>query len=58
MGKNLSYTNIGKYYIYEKIGEGGFGQVYKGMDDETKLAVAVKIIDLNLIKKEPNQRLK
>lgn len=25
MGESLSYTTVGKYSIYERIGKGGFG---------------------------------
>jgi serine/threonine protein kinase len=58
MGCNISYTNIGKYYVYEKIGEGGFGQVYKGMNDENKFPVAIKVINMYAIKQEKHQALK
>jgi serine/threonine protein kinase len=57
-GENISHSSIGRYFIYEKIGEGGFGQVYKGMNDDTKLPVAIKLLDLNAIHNEPRQRLR
>jgi serine/threonine protein kinase len=40
---------IDKYIAYNRIGEGSNGQVYKGMDDETKKQVAIKLIDIRSI---------
>jgi tRNA A-37 threonylcarbamoyl transferase component Bud32 len=37
-----SFSRIGKYEILDKIGEGGFGVVYKGRDPFIKRLVAVK----------------
>ena len=36
------FSRIGKYEILDKIGEGGFGVVYKGRDPFIKRLVAVK----------------
>ena len=33
---------IGKYEVVEKIGEGGFGSVYKGFDPHIRRHVAIK----------------
>src|SRR5215813_4225092 len=35
---------IGKYEIQEKIGEGGFGSVYRAFDPTVKRLVAVKVL--------------
>jgi eukaryotic-like serine/threonine-protein kinase len=35
-------TSIGKYEVVEKIGEGGFGSVYKGFDPHIRRFVAIK----------------
>ena len=34
--------NIGKYEVVEKIGDGGFGTVYKGFDPGIRRFVAIK----------------
>ena len=31
--KSLENSTIDKYYIYERIGKGGYGSIYRGMDD-------------------------
>ena len=33
---------FGKYEVVEKIGEGGFGKVYKGRDPDLKRYAAIK----------------
>ena len=38
---------FGKYYATEKIGEGGFGSVYKAWDQELERFVVIKSIPLN-----------
>jgi len=40
------------------LGEGGFGQVYKGFDKKNSSLVAVKVIDLFKIKNEKSPKLK
>jgi serine/threonine protein kinase len=40
------------------LGEGAFGQVYKGVSRHTSSSVAVKVIDLFMIKQEKNLALK
>ena len=34
--KSIADTIIDRYYVYERIGSGAFGSVYRGMDDKTK----------------------
>ena len=57
-GNTLANLIIDKYIIYSKIGYGTFGEVYRGMNEETKLRVAVKIINLKVIKEEPTPKIK
>jgi serine/threonine protein kinase len=40
---------VDKYVIYDLIGKGGFGNVYRGMNDVTKRQVAVKVINIRQI---------
>ena len=35
-----------RYTVLEKIGDGAFGEVFKGLDNETHRVCAIKIIDL------------
>lgn len=42
-----STFNVPKYTIHEKIGEGGFGQVYKATNNITRQTVAIKTLQLN-----------
>jgi serine/threonine protein kinase len=46
MNEDLSFHSIGKYTIFEKIGEGAYGKVYKGFNEATKQEVAVKVINV------------
>lgn len=50
--KSIADTIIDKYYVYERIGCGAFGSVYRGMDDKTKKEVAIKVLDLVAIDRE------
>lgn len=50
--KSIADTIIDKYYVYERIGSGAFGSVYRGMDDKTKKEVAIKVLDLVAIDRE------
>lgn len=45
----LENLSIDKYVVYNLIGEGSNGKVYKGMDDQTKKLVAIKLMDLRKI---------
>jgi serine/threonine protein kinase len=57
-GRSIANTRIDKYIVYDELGRGAFGAVYKGMDDETKNLVAIKVLDLHAIEMEPNERVK
>lgn len=57
-GGTIKNCLIDKYVVYDLIGVGSYGCVYRGMDDDTKKAVAVKLIDMRKIKNEPNQVVK
>ena len=48
-GKTIANTQIDKYIVYDELGRGAFGAVYKGMDDSTKTLVAIKVLDLKAI---------
>jgi serine/threonine protein kinase len=49
MGKAITNSQIGDYVVYEELGMGNFGAVYKGMNDLTKNVVAIKVLDLMAI---------
>jgi serine/threonine protein kinase len=51
--RNKSIQNycIDNYVVYDLIGVGSYGSVYRGMNDDTKQQVAVKVIDMRLIKR-------
>lgn len=57
-GLTLKGLIIDKYVIYDLIGEGSNGKVYKGMNDRTKKQVAIKLMDLRKINAEPSLKLK
>jgi serine/threonine protein kinase len=52
--RNKSIKNycIGNYVVYDLIGVGSFGSVYRGMNDDTKQQVGVKVIDMRKINQE------
>lgn len=47
----MSKKRIGKYVIFlnDKLGQGAFAQVVRGIDDETKEMVAAKIVSKDMI---------
>jgi hypothetical protein len=45
-------THVGKYTLYETIGEGAFGKVKLGINRETSERVAVKIMDKKEIREQ------
>jgi hypothetical protein len=56
--KTIKNYCIGKYVVYDLIGVGSYGSVYRGMDDDTKQQVAVKLIDMRRINDEQNPVIK
>ncbi|KAI8100063.1 kinase [Halteromyces radiatus] len=47
-----SYTGLERYQLLEKIGDGAFSIVYKGLDTETNEKVAIKVVDQTKLKRE------
>ena len=41
---------IDHYVVYDLIGMGSYGSVYRGMDDNSKKQVAVKVLNMRKIK--------
>jgi serine/threonine protein kinase len=56
--KSIANSVIGKYIIYELLGRGSFGAVYRGSNDQTKEEVAVKVLDLEEVEKDPNPNVR
>jgi serine/threonine-protein kinase len=42
--------SLGKYQIVEELGHGGFASVYKAHDPDLGLEVALKILELSLMR--------
>ena len=56
--KGLQNTQIGDYVVIKKIGEGAYGTIYQAVNRSTKKIVAMKVIDLKEIDKDPNKKVK
>lgn len=51
---NLKSTNLKKFQVVKKIGGGGFGEIYEGLDLVTQEQVALKVESA----RQPKQVLK
>lgn len=49
MKKNDTQIIAGRFELGEKIGSGGFGQIYKGYEIESRAEVAIKFVYLQII---------
>jgi len=45
------YRKVEKYMLITKIGEGQFGKVYKSINQETDLEVAIKVVPSQMLTK-------
>jgi serine/threonine protein kinase len=52
IASQVSQTRIGDYYLLEKIGEGSWGQVYKGRDSLSGKIVALKVMPESVVADE------
>ena len=53
-GETIQNMMIDNYVVYDLIGMGSYGSVYRGMDDRSKKQVAVKLINMRQIKRDKN----
>ena len=49
-GGTIQNMVIDHYVVYDLIGMGSYGSVYRGMDDNSKKQVAVKVLNMRKIK--------
>ena len=54
-GETIQNMIIDHYVVYDLIGMGSYGSVYRGMDDKTKKQVAIKLINMRQIKQDKNE---
>ncbi|WP_281616341.1 serine/threonine-protein kinase [Flammeovirga sp. SubArs3] len=54
--KIIELGKLGQYHIIDKIGEGGFGEVYKAEHQLLKMPVAIKVLKKELATEEAIQR--
>ena len=45
----MCMTQLGKYHIHEEVGRGGYGTVYRAMDDVLQVERAVKVLHPELV---------
>lgn len=57
-GGTIQNMVVDKYVVYDLIGMGCYGSVYRGMDDHSKKEVAIKLINMRLIKEDKNETVK
>jgi|GEM_PF-5037235 len=48
----LPYRKLGAYWLLERVGEGGMGEVYKALHLETHSVVAVKVLAQGLLERQ------
>jgi predicted butyrate kinase (DUF1464 family) len=58
MKRSITNCQIENYYVYERIDKGTYGSIYIGMDDDVKKVVAVKLLDLKEIEKDPSLKVR
>ena len=44
---DYSGKQLGKYYLIQKLGNGGFGAVYKALDKVLRVEKAIKILEVS-----------
>ena len=50
--KMPKHKRVGKYELFEKLGEGNFSKVKRAIDTETQIQYAIKIVDISSVAKE------
>lgn len=51
------FKKVEKYLLYDKIGEGQYGKVYKSTNSETGEEVAIKVVSAGQLEKQPKLQL-